>query len=144
MQCLGTSSCFELFAKKMSRSSLERLSITVGQRDAPASREETSYLLSLPGRPVFRTLASSSGNKTRPAQLPVPTCRGMAQREIKHPARFLLFSLPPSGKFCQTYGFRKTQQIYEGSWLVLLIFQQMDKLVHKPPCNPLALNSAFD
>lgn len=107
-QCLGTSSCFDLFAKKISLSSLERLSITVGQRGVPASREETSYLLSLPSHPVFRPLASSSGNKTRPAQLPVPTCHGMAQREIKHPARFLLLSLPPSGKFCQTYGFRKT------------------------------------
>ena len=51
MQCLSTSSRFDIFAKKISLFSLERLSIEAGQRDAPASREETSYLLSLPSRP---------------------------------------------------------------------------------------------
>lgn len=75
---------------------------------------QLSFVTAQPPPPVFRTIASSSGNKTHPAQLPVPTCHGMAQREIKHSACFLLFSLPPSRKFCQAYGCKKTWQIYEG------------------------------
>lgn len=113
-QCLSTSSRFDIFAKKIPLSSLERLSTLVGQRDAPASWEETSYLLSLPSHPpVFRTLASSSGNKTSPAQLPVPTCHGMAQRENVLPVSSCSLSHLPEN-FVRHTDLRKPDKFVKG------------------------------
>lgn len=115
MQCLRTSSHFVIFEKEIFLSSLEMFTIKVGWQEVPTTWEETIFY-HCPATPVFRAFASPSENKMSPVQLQVPTCHGMTQREIKCPAHFLLFSLPPSGKFHQTHGFKKIWQIHDGSW----------------------------